>query len=122
MRRIPQTIPPSVRVGLQRPIRAVRRPRKAALLSGVLLLVFFVVLYNAAPDRLPLLIQRMVGITSGLLAMLFVTLSVGEIGARFRHFGISSSRFTFLTNLLGWVVFGTVLALWLTRFAPIQGY
>jgi hypothetical protein len=104
------------------PLRAVRRPRKAALLSGVLLLVFFVVLYGAAPERLPLLIQRLVGLTSGLLVMLFVTLSLGEIGQRYRHFGISSDRFTRLLNVVGWVAFALVLAWWFSRLAPIQAY
>ena len=77
------------------PSRAARRPRKAALLSGVLLLVFFVVLYGAVPERLPLLIQRLVGLTSALLAMLFVTLSLGRDRPAlpaFRHLGKRSSQ------------------------------
>jgi len=122
MRKIPHAIPPLVRVDLQRPLRTAQRPHKAALLSGVLLLVFFVVLYGAAPERLPLLIQRLVGLTSALLAMLFVTLSLEEIGHRYRHFGISDARFKRLLGIVGWVVFALVLAWWLTRLAPIQGY
>jgi hypothetical protein len=92
------------------------------MLSGMLLLVFFVVLYGAVPDRLPLLIQRFVGLTCALLVMLFVTLSLGEIGQRNRHFGVSGARFTSILSVVGWVVFALVLAWWFTRLAPIQGY
>ena len=63
MRRLSQAIPPSVRLELQRPVKTARRPRNSALPSGVLLLVFFAVLYGAVPGHLPLLIQRLVGMT-----------------------------------------------------------
>jgi hypothetical protein len=111
-----------VQAGLHRPLVSARRPRKAAFLAGTLLLIFFVFLYGAAPERLPSLIQRLVGLTSALLAMLFVTLSLGEIGQQHRHFGIAEARFTRLVGVVGWVVFAVVLAWWLTRLAPIQGY
>jgi hypothetical protein len=91
-------------------------------MSGVLLVFFFAMLYGAAPDRLPLLIQRLVGLTSALLVMLFVTLSLGEIGQRYRHFGLSDAQFKSLLSVIGWVVFALVLAWWLTGLAPIQGY
>jgi amino acid transporter len=92
------------------------------LLSGALLLVFFALLYGAVPDRLPLLIQRLVGLTSALLVMLFVTLSLGEIGRRNKNFGIAAAKYTGLINGAGWVVFVLVLAWWFTRLAPIQPY
>jgi hypothetical protein len=91
-------------------------------MSGVLLLVFSAVLYRAVPERLPLLIQRLVGLTSAMLVMLFVTLSLGEIGRYYRHFGISDARFKRVAAAIGWVAFASVLAWWLTRLAPIQGY
>lgn len=115
MRKATHAIPPSVRVDRHLPVKATRQPRKAALLSGVLLLVFFAVLYGAVPDRLPLLIQRMVGLTSALLVMLFVTLCLGELGRHYRHFGLSGARFTRILGAVGWVVFVIVLAWWFTR-------
>jgi hypothetical protein len=122
MRKTSHATPPLVQVELQRHLVTARRPRKAALLSGVLLLVFFVVLYAAAPERLPLLIQRLVGLASALLVMLFATLSLGEIGQSYHYFGISDTRFKRVLGVIGWVVFALVLAWWLSRLAPIQGY
>jgi hypothetical protein len=122
MRKISPSIPPSVRVELFRPLRMTRRTRKAALQSGALLVVFCVMLYAAAPSHLPLLIQRLVGLTSALLVMLCVTLTLNELGTRYRTFGISTDRFERVVGVLGWVVFAAVLAIWFTRLAPIQGY
>ncbi len=79
-------------------------------------------LYAAAPARLPLLIQRLVGLTSALLVMLCVTLTLNELGTHYRKFGISTQRFDRMVGVLGWVAFAAVLAIWFTRLAPIQGY
>jgi hypothetical protein len=122
MRKIPQSIPRLVQFELFRPLTTGRRSRQAALRTGVVLVFFCAMLYAAAPARLPLLIQRLVGLTSALLVMLFVTFSLNELGASFRKFGMSDVAFSRLLTLIGWLVFALVLTGWFTRLAPIQGY
>jgi hypothetical protein len=122
MRKSSPAIPPSVRAEPYRVIKTARRPRRDALLSGALLLVFFVVVFGAVPERLPLLIQRLVGLAGALLAMLFVTLLLSDLGRHYKHFGRSAAHYARIIRAVGWVVFGLVLAWWFTRFAPIQPY
>jgi hypothetical protein len=122
MRKTPHSIHSSLSVELFRPLRMTRRSRKAALRSGMLLAVFTALLFAAAPARLPLLFQRLVGLTSALLVMLFVTFALNEVGASYRKFGMSDEGFGRLLNWVGWGVFALVLAVWFTHLAPIQSY
>jgi hypothetical protein len=122
MRKIPHSIPPLVQFEFFRPLRITRRSRKAALRSGMLLIIFCAMLFAAAPARLPLLIQRLVGLTSALLVMLFVTYSLNELGTHYRKFGLSDTAFSRLLTVVGWLVFAGMLGCWLCGLAPIQGY
>ena len=122
MKKIPHSIPPLVQFELFRPLTTSRRSPKAALRSGLLLLLFCALLFRAAPARLPLLIQGLVGLTAALLVMMFVTFSLNELGAHYRKFGLSDMAFSRLLTLFGWLTCGLVLLGWFTGLAPIQGY
>jgi hypothetical protein len=90
----------------------------AALFSAVVLVVFYVVVFYAVHPRMPLLLQRLVGVSNAMLAMLVAIFAAGEI--RKRRPSAEKRRITLLGQIVGLIVFVLVLAWWLSPWAPIK--
>lgn len=91
----------------------------ATWVFACLLLIFFVCVFIFAPEKLPVFKQRMLAISSALLAGLFAFFFTGKVGlkitsiqTRFGDFGVRASG--------GVAVFVFVLLWWLSPWAPVE--
>jgi hypothetical protein len=112
----------SSKVALRRFKRTRSEPRPA-LLTGLILVAFYIVLYFALPDelrgRMPLFLQRIVAVVAGVLAMLATMFALREWGF-YRSIKIAGIGNVKWATILGAVVFLAVLAWWLSPWAPLR--
>jgi hypothetical protein len=99
--------------------REFRRRRKATAVAAALLVAFHLVALFAAPEHLPLLIQRLVGLTGAALAGLVVVFGINETAGRVPLFRLPGRCEIDAGAIAGFAVFLLVLAWWFSPFAPI---
>jgi hypothetical protein len=98
--------------------RPARQPTRTRL-TGLILIVFMLMVWFVGPAQLPLFFQRLVGLVNALLAMLVVVFAIREYGKKYNRlrwplFGrVSSSK------VAGSLAFIAVAAWWLSPWAPI---
>jgi tetratricopeptide (TPR) repeat protein len=98
--------------------RPPRQPTRTRL-TGLILIVFMLMVWFVGPAQLPLFFQRLVGLVNALLAMLVVVFAIREYGKKYNRlrwplFGrVSSSK------VAGSLAFIAVAAWWLSPWAPI---
>jgi membrane associated rhomboid family serine protease len=112
----------SGKVALRRFKKSRAEPRPA-MLTTVILVTFYVVLYFALPhelrDRMPSFFQRIVAIVAGVLAMLATIFALREWGF-YRSVKLAGIGRVQWATVLGALVFIVVLAWWLSPWAPLR--
>jgi hypothetical protein len=88
---------------------------------GTILVTFLVIVYFAVPSelRVPTFFQRVVGIANAVLAMLFAMAAVREFGGRLNRVRAGGWGRISTSKVVGVLVFGAVMAWWLSPWAPI---
>src|SRR5260221_6397952 len=98
--------------------RPPRQPTRTRL-TGLILIVFMLIVWFVGPAQLPLFFQRLVGLVNALLAMLVVVFAIREYGKKYNRLRwpllgrVSSSK------VAGSLAFIAVAACWLSPLAPI---
>ena len=112
----------SGKVALRRFKRA-RSESRPALLAGLILVAFYIVLYFAIPDelrgRMPAFLHGIVAAVAAVLAMLATIFAMREWGV-YRSVQIVGVGRVKWGTILGVVVFLVVLAWWLSPWAPLR--
>jgi len=99
-------------------LRQLDRTPRATLMALAMLVAFYWVVYFAAPAHLPYLLQRFVGLSNALLAMVLVLFADSELGPRLRL--ATTWRASRLASVAAATVFIVIFAWWLSPWAPIQ--
>lgn len=100
-----------------RALKKVSAGPQATFMSLVVLASFYVVVYFAAPPDLPYFMQRLVGLSNALLAMLVVLFADAELGL----FHTSrAKRSTLGAQLVAVAVFVLVFFWWCSAWAPLK--
>ena len=90
---------------------------QATFMSLVVLAVFYLVVFFAAPQELPYFMQRLVGLSNALLAMLVVLFADAELGL----FRTSRSKRSILSApLVASIVFIVIFLWWCSAWAPLK--
>lgn len=89
-------------------------------LLAAFLLVLYVMVPSALPDKLDPFFQRLVGLGIALLAMVTAMFAVREYAGRYNRVRLPVIGGVRTSLIAGVVVFGLVVIWWLSPWAPIQ--
>jgi hypothetical protein len=102
------------------PTRGTRQPTRARF-AGLLLLVFMLIVWFAAPDlRLPRFFQLLVGAVNAILAMLVVIFAIREYGKKYNRLRWPLLGRVSTSKVAGAATLAAVFGWWLSPWAPIR--
>lgn len=117
-----QLVNASGKIALRRFKKSRSEPRPAVL-TGLILVAFYILLYFAVPaelrDRMPVFLQRVVSIAAAVLAMLAVLFALRDWGF-YRSVRIAGLGRVKWATIVGAIVFVAVLSWWLSPWAPLK--
>jgi hypothetical protein len=88
-------------------------------LTGLILIVFMLMVWFVGPSQLPMFFQRLVGLVNALLAMLVVVFAIREYGKKYNRLRWPLFGRVSTSKVAGSFTFLAVAAWWLSSWAPI---